>query len=80
MRWHWLLYGLAAAIVEAAELRPDLPVALSGGVFQNRRLVEEIIARWPRGRELPVWPCDIPPNDGGLAAGQLAVAALAAER
>jgi hydrogenase maturation protein HypF len=70
--------ALAAAVVEIAGRRPDLPVVLSGGVFQNRRLVEEIVARFPADRPAPVWPCAIPPNDGGLAAGQLAVACAAA--
>lgn len=73
MRFH---RGLARGIVEACQRTPALPVVLSGGVFQNRRLVEEVIARWPGGAARLVWPCKIPPNDGGLAAGQLAVAAM----
>jgi hydrogenase maturation protein HypF len=69
--------ALAAAVVEAAGRRPDLPVVLGGGVFQNRTLVEEIVTRFPASGTGPVWPCAIPPNDGGLAAGQLAVACAA---
>jgi hydrogenase maturation protein HypF len=69
--------GLASAIVALCCRMPHWPVVLSGGVFQNRRLVEEILTRWPPNRLSPVWPCQIPPNDGGLAAGQLAVATRA---
>ena len=69
--------ALAAAIVEVCRRRPEFPVVLSGGVFQNRRLIEEIVARWPENLPLPVWPQAIPPDDGGLAAGQLAILSLA---
>ncbi len=41
-------------------------MALSGGVFQNRLLLEQLLARL---NEL------VPPNDGGLSLGQIAVAA-----
>ena len=50
-------------------------VVLSGGAFQNRRLMQ-------RTRELlegaglrVLTPAALPPNDGGIAYGQLAVAA-----
>ena len=63
--------ALAEAIVEVAAVYPELPVVLSGGVFQNRRLVESLQARFKDPSRLRM-PCAIPPNDGGLAAGQLA--------
>ena len=56
-------------------------MVLSGGVFQNRRLLARTSARL-RGAGLRVLiPERLPPNDGGIAYGQLAVAAatLAAE-
>lgn len=67
MRFH---RGLARAIVSFAERFPELPVVLCGGVFQNRVLVELIADMMPGDRELGR-PGKIPPNDGGLAAGQL---------
>lgn len=71
MRFH---RGLAQAIIEVAKMFPELPVVLGGGVFQNRVLVELVAELWPAcGPELGL-PGMIPPNDGGLAAGQLAVA------
>lgn len=66
--------GLAAAIQSVCNHWPTLPVVLGGGVFQNRVLVELLADSWPSvGRPLGLPGC-IPPNDGGLAAGQLAVA------
>lgn len=64
--------GLADAIATACRRYPCLRIVLGGGVFQNRRLVEMLAAEFPNDR-LGL-PGIIPPNDGGLAAGQLAVA------
>lgn len=72
MRFH---RGLAEAIVDVCRHYASLPVVLSGGVFQNRILVElvyELLSTL--GREVAL-PGQVPVNDGGLAAGQLAVAA-----
>ena len=73
MRFH---RTLARAIVRVCQLRPELPVVLAGGVFQNRLLTELVLELLPPGADRS-WglPGTIPPNDGGLAAGQLAVAA-----
>ncbi len=50
-------------------------VVLSGGVFQNRLLLEEIATA--RG-SLTVWTNGgVPPNDGGVSLGQAALAACA---
>lgn len=71
MRFH---RALADAVAAVARRFPDLPVVLSGGCFQNRVLTElcvERLASHPAGVFSPGW---IPPNDGGLAVGQLAVA------
>ncbi|MEA3455452.1 MAG: carbamoyltransferase HypF, partial [Campylobacterota bacterium] len=45
----------------------DLPLVLSGGVFQNRLLLELILDRIPDA----ILPNEIPPNDGGIALGQV---------
>jgi len=70
MRFH---RALAAAIVAVCHRSGSLPVVLAGGVFQNRVLVELIAQRY-EGRQPLGLPGLIPPGDGGLAAGQLAVA------
>jgi hydrogenase maturation protein HypF len=68
--------AVAASIVHAhATLAPDRPLVASGGVFQNRLLVE-LLAR-ELGESLWLNRL-VPPNDGGLALGQAALAASTA--
>ena len=55
------------AIVEAVYEPYDLPLVLSGGVFQNRVLLELLFERFPNA----VVGNMIPPNDGGIALGQV---------
>ncbi|MEZ6133480.1 MAG: carbamoyltransferase HypF [Pirellulaceae bacterium] len=66
---------IAEAIWQIAERFPHLPVVLTGGVFQNRILVELVNERMAEHPSPLGLPGQIPPNDGGLAAGQLVVAA-----
>ena len=70
MRFH---RGLAKLIIDVAGRFPNLPVVLGGGVFQNQILVELVASLWPGDRPPLGLPGVIPPNDGGLAVGQLAV-------
>jgi hydrogenase maturation protein HypF len=46
-------------------------VALSGGCFQNRYLLERTVARLAAEGFRPCWPQRVPPNDGGIALGQV---------
>jgi hydrogenase maturation protein HypF len=71
MRFH---RSLAVAIGAICQRFPRLPIALCGGVFQNRILVELVSEELHERRESVGFPGTIPPNDGGLAAGQLAIA------
>ena len=65
----------AAAAARAAGERGLETVVLSGGVFQNRLLLEQTAAA-VRGHGLQVLrPERLPPNDGGIAYGQAAVVA-----
>jgi hydrogenase maturation protein HypF len=70
MRFH---RGIATGIAAVVREWPGLPVVLSGGVLQNRLLTELVVAELNETRRLFL-PGMIPPNDGGLAAGQLAIA------
>ncbi len=65
--------SIANAITQVCHDCVSMPIVLGGGVFQNRVLVE-LLARQLRRHTLGL-PGKIPPNDGGLAAGQLAIAA-----
>lgn len=75
-----LVAGLAAAVgaavggaVAGSGPAPPgrRPVALAGGCFQNRRLLEGLIAALRHRGLRPYWPERLPINDGGLAAGQI---------
>jgi hydrogenase maturation protein HypF len=71
MRFH---RGLALAVASVCRAHSPLPTVLGGGVFQNRVFVELLAeALTDSGQPLGL-PGEIPVNDGGLAAGQLAVA------
>ncbi|MFW5772861.1 MAG: carbamoyltransferase HypF, partial [Phototrophicaceae bacterium] len=71
---------LAALIVDVARQVGEPIVALSGGCFQNRRLLAQTI-KWLRAAGLrPLWPRLVPPNDGGIALGQIVAAARETER
>jgi hydrogenase maturation protein HypF len=50
-------------------------VALSGGVFCNRYLVNRLIGRLKQAGFAVLWNRDVPANDGGIALGQAAIAA-----
>ncbi len=71
--------GLAAAIVgtagELAAAREVETVALSGGVFQNRLLLEGVTAGLDAAGLRVLSPEMLPANDGGLSLGQAAIAA-----
>ena len=72
-RFHTGLAIAIARMVEALGVRGR--VALSGGVFQNRLLLEQVIGRLAAlGREILTHRA-VPANDGGLAFGQAAIAA-----
>jgi hydrogenase maturation protein HypF len=69
--------GIALGVCHAAALLADAnaldTVVLSGGVFQNQLLLEDIAAV----TRLRVWTNNaVPPNDGGISLGQAALAAF----
>jgi hydrogenase maturation protein HypF len=70
---------LAEAIVAVARRFGQERVALSGGCFQNRYLLERTVGRLRAEKFQPYWPQRVPPNDGGIALGQV-MAALRAPR
>jgi hydrogenase maturation protein HypF len=64
--------ALVEAILNVAQAAGFERVVLSGGCFQNRCLLERSVARLARNGFRPVWPQRVPPNDGGIALGQVA--------
>jgi hydrogenase maturation protein HypF len=73
-RFHNTLVEIA---VHVAQLLGEPKVVLSGGCFQNRLLTERTIERLQRAGFDVYRHCRIPPNDGGIALGQILAAARA---
>jgi hydrogenase maturation protein HypF len=67
--------ALAESIVAVAKRAGQERVVLSGGCFQNRYLTERVVRRLQAEGFRPYWHQRVPPNDGGIALGQV-VAAL----
>jgi hydrogenase maturation protein HypF len=70
--------ALAEAMVAVANRIGEHRVVLSGGCFQNRYLTERTVWRLQAEGFQPYWHQRVPPNDGGIALGQI-VAALRAQ-
>lgn len=67
--------SLVEAVIGVARLVGQQRVVLTGGCFQNRYLTERAVGRLVREGFRPYWHQRIPPNDGGIAPGQVAAAA-----
>jgi len=66
--------GLVECAVEVARRVKRERVVLSGGCFQNRYLLERMVRRLGEEGFRAYWHQRVPPNDGGIALGQIAVA------
>jgi hydrogenase maturation protein HypF len=67
--------GLAEAVVAVAERVGIARVLLTGGCFQNARLTKTVMEKLGAAGFTPFRHLRIPPNDGGLAVGQVLFAA-----
>jgi hydrogenase maturation protein HypF len=63
--------GLVEAIILIARRVGASQVALTGGCFQNRYLTERAVTRLRQEGFRPYWHQRVPPNDGGIALGQI---------
>lgn len=63
--------ALSALVIALAERFPGYPVALGGGVFQNRVLMDELVPSLEATGRQVLTSETLPLNDGGIAAGQL---------
>ncbi|GGM68232.1 carbamoyltransferase HypF [Dactylosporangium sucinum] len=74
--FHATLAAVTVAVcTRAAERHGTAVVCLSGGVMQNRVLVESLVAGLAAAGLTPLVNERVPANDGGLSYGQAAVAA-----
>jgi hydrogenase maturation protein HypF len=73
-RFHNTLAAATAELIELARRQAgDVPVVLSGGVFQNAMLVDRV-SRAVRPGVPVLRHGTVPPGDGGLALGQAVIA------
>jgi hydrogenase maturation protein HypF len=71
--------GLVEAAVDVAKKIGESNIVLSGGCFQNRYLTERTVVRLREENFRPYWHQRIPPNDGGISAGQCVAASQSAK-
>lgn len=70
-KFHRTLVNIMLAIAQ----RINIPqIILTGGCFQNRHLSEQAIQHLGVEGFIPYWHQRIPPNDGGIAVGQVLAA------
>jgi len=67
--------ALIEAIIAVAKRAGESRIVLSGGCFQNSYLTCRVVTRLREEKFQPYWHQRVPPNDGGIALGQV-VAAL----
>jgi hydrogenase maturation protein HypF len=73
-RFHNTLVAATAQLVrQAASLRGNLPIVLTGGCFQNARLAESVQAELTPAFSVYLHR-QVPPGDGGIALGQAVIA------
>jgi len=79
--FHRSIAALLATTCAGVRARTGLNiVALSGGVFQNRLLLEQLVTRLEEMAFQVYINRRVPPNDGGISLGQIAVAAAQLEQ
>ena len=66
--------GLVEAIVSVARQAGEERVVLTGGCMQNKYLTERAVRRLQQQGFRPYWHQRVPPNDGGIALGQVVAA------
>ncbi len=65
---------LVEAIISVSRRIEEERIVLTGGCFQNRVLLESAVRRLKEEGFRPYWHQRIPPNDGGIALGQIVAA------
>jgi hydrogenase maturation protein HypF len=73
MRFHNTLVQIILKIAQYLQIEQ---VVLSGGCFQNAILLEKSVKLLQENGFRPYWHQRIPPNDGGIALGQIAIGLL----
>ncbi len=72
---HGLIRAITEVVIDLGQLNNVKNVALSGGVFQNRLILEGVCAGCRENGLSVIYPECVSLNDGGIALGQAVVAA-----
>ncbi|MES0329647.1 MAG: carbamoyltransferase HypF, partial [Dehalococcoidales bacterium] len=76
-RFHNTISGMIVQMCrQLAEENSLNTVAISGGVFQNRRLLEQAIKELKAAGLKVISQSQVPSNDGGVALGQAVIASM----
>lgn len=75
-----VITAIVSSVVAVRAVYSIDKVVLSGGTFQNKYLVEHILDRLQRDKFNVFLHKVVPPNDGGLALGQMIIAAKRREK
>jgi hydrogenase maturation protein HypF len=75
-RFHNTLTEIIMAVAVRCQLEN---VVLTGGCFQNKRLLEKSVQSLQEAGFRPHWSQQFPPNDGSIALGQIAAAVRATQ-
>ena len=67
--------SLAELAVRIARKLGEEKVVITGGCFQNKYLTKRVVRRLKEEGFAPYWHQRVPPNDGGIALGQVMAAA-----
>ncbi|MDJ0661230.1 MAG: carbamoyltransferase HypF [Crocosphaera sp.] len=62
---------LVKIIIDIAQKIQQKNILLTGGCFQNKYLSERAILQLKEQNFIPFWHHSVPPNDGGIALGQI---------
>lgn len=62
---------LVNIIIDIATIHKDLPIILTGGVFQNKTLLERVSNKLDQLKRVYYYSKNIPLNDGGVSVGQI---------
>lgn len=76
---HGLIRAIADMVLDLGQRHKVQTVALAGGVFQNRLILERVSAYCRAGGFRVIYPECVPVNDGGIALGQAVIAAARAK-
>lgn len=77
---HGMIRAIADAVTDLGQKNNVQTVALGGGVFQNRLILEGVSASCSEAGFRVIHPEHVPANDGGIALGQAVIAAARSQK